>query len=303
MQISTTATVFIAIIALEAAVIIIGNVFTIFVFWTQRFHLKRTYLLLINLAFADLFVAIGEILILATHTIPSGGNVTEKTQSPSWVFEVFGSSTSVIFLALISLERVYAVFWPLRHRIANTRAYICSITVVWGAGLCMAGLSLLVIYHIDIIYATVTYTSFLSISLLVICVSYLIIRSRIHCPAPELEVHRHTSREKNYNNSRMSRTLYLVIVVSLVFWLPAFVVYTVKDFCSCFSPLAVWFVTVLHLGNSMVNPFVYSFRMPMFRDALKKCWRKRRKNIRLRAVPLDVQMHCVAEKRAFTTHL
>ena len=285
MLISTTAIAFIVIIALEAGVIIIGNVFTIFVFWTQRFHLKRTCLLLINLA-------------VVTHTIPGGGNVTEKTQSPAWAFEVFGSSTSVIFLALISLERVYAVFWPLRHRVANTRAYIYSIVVVWGAGLCMAGLSLLVIYHVNFIYATVTYASFLFIYLLVICASYLTIRSRLHYTAPDLEVQQQTSREKNL---RMSRTLFLVIVVSLVFWLPAFVILTIKDFCSCFSPLAACFVTVLHLGNSMVNPFVYSFRMPMFKDALRKCWRKRRQNIVLRAAPLDVRS--VAEKREFTTHL
>ena len=46
---------FIVLFAVEAAVIIIGNVFTIFVFKTQSaLHLKRTSFLLINLAVADL---------------------------------------------------------------------------------------------------------------------------------------------------------------------------------------------------------------------------------------------------------
>ncbi|XP_078375784.1 sphingosine 1-phosphate receptor 1-like [Oculina patagonica] len=289
MQISPTAITFIVIIALEVGIIIVGNVFTIFVFWTQRSHLKRTYLLLINLAVADLLAAIGETLVLATHTIPSGGNEAAKTHSPSWALEVFGSSTSVFFLALISLECVYAMLWPLRHRVTSTQAYIYSIVVVWVAGLCMAALSLLTIYQVvDIVYATVTYATFLLISLLVICVSYLTIRSRLHCKAPVLDVHRQTSTEKNL---RMSRTLFIVIAVSLVVWLPAFVILTIKDFCSCFSSLAVSFVTVLHLSNSMVNPFVYSFRMPMFQDAMKKFWRKRRQNIELRAVASNVQSH------------
>ena len=195
----------------------------------------------------------------------------------------------MFFLALISLERVYAVLWPLRHRVTNTRAYIYSIVTVWVTGLCMAGLSLLTIYHVQVVtlYATTTYVSSLFISLLVICVSYLTIRSRLHCTAVNLKVHRQTSMEKNM---RMSRTLFIVIAVSLVFWLPAFVVHTVRGICSCFPPLAVWFVTVLHLGNSMVNPFVYSFRMLMFQDALKKCWRKRgQNNIELRAVSLNRQ--------------
>ena len=130
MLISTTAIVFVVIVALEVTVIVTGNVFTIFVFWTQRLRLKRTFLLLINLAIADLLVGLGEALVLATNTIPNGGNEEEKIESPWWAFQVFGSSTSVLFLTLISLERVYAVFWPLRHRVTSTRAYIYSIVIV-----------------------------------------------------------------------------------------------------------------------------------------------------------------------------
>ena len=78
MFLSTTATVFVIIIVLEVTIIVTGNVFTIFVFWTQRLHWKRTYLLLINLAVADLFVGLGEALVLAINTIPNGGNEAEK---------------------------------------------------------------------------------------------------------------------------------------------------------------------------------------------------------------------------------
>ena len=281
MLISTTAIVFVVIVALEVTVIIIGNVFTIFVFWIQRLRLKRTFLLLINLAIADLLVGLGEALVLATITIPNGGNEAQKIQSPWWAFQVFGNSTSVLFLTLISLERVYAVLWPLRHRVTSTRAYIYSIGVIWAAGLCLSALPLLTIYHIDHVYASLTYASCLFLSLLVICASYLTIRLRLQSTAADSDVHRQASTEKTL---RMSRTFFLVVAVSVVFWLPAVVTFTIKDLCSCFSPLAVWFVIVLQLGNSMVNPFVYSFRMPIFQDALKKCWRKRRQNNELGAV-------------------
>ena len=285
-MLNATATVFIVIFALEAVVIIIGNVFTIFVFWTQRFRLKRTCFLLINLAVADILVGIAEAVDLTINTISNPGKETEKFQSLSWPLEVFGSSTSVFFLALISLERVYAVLWPLRHRVTNTRTYIYSIVIVWVAGLCFAGLSVLTIYYaeVDTVYATVTVTiaSFLFISLLVICASYLTIRSRLQCGTPELEDHKHKSMEQSL---RISRTFFIVIAVSLVFWLPAFVAVTIIHICSCVPPTAVQLVTVLHLGNSMVNPFVYSFRMPIFKDALRKCWRKRRENIHVRDVP------------------
>ena len=118
--------VFIVIFVLEAASIITGNMFTIFVFWTQRTHLRRTCFLLINLAVADLLVGITEPIVLGTEKIPTmkaAGQMegVQTMKNPSSAFQVLGSSTSVIFLALISLERAHAVLRPLRHRVINTR--------------------------------------------------------------------------------------------------------------------------------------------------------------------------------------
>ena len=275
-MLNATTIVFIVIFVLEAVFIIIGNTFTIFVFWTQRFHLKRTCFLLINLAVADLLVGITEPIVLGMEKIPKGQGITENIKNPSSAFQVLGSSTSVFFLALISLERVHAVLWPLRHRVINTRAYIYSIVTVWAAGFCMAGLMSLPIYHTDGArrYGTVIIHLLLFISLLVICASYLAIRSRLRCTTSELEVHNRNSTELNL---RFSRTFFMVVAGSLMFWLPAFTVYIIQEFCRhCFSQPVVSFVNALHLANSMVNPLVYSFRMPLFKDSFKKCWRKRR---------------------------
>ena len=38
----------------------------------------------------------------------------------------------------------------------------------------------------------------------------------------------------------------------------------------------IWTVNVLHIANSLVNPFVYSFRMPVFKEALEKLSRRQR---------------------------
>ena len=72
-----------------------------------------------------------------------------------------------------------------------------------------------------------------------------------------------------------------MVTVSLVLWFPAFVMITTRDFCLCFSPLAAWFVVVLQLGNSMVNPFVLCTALgwQFFQNALMKClqtycWRR-----------------------------
>ena len=136
-MLTSTAIAFIA-ITLEATVIIIGNSFTIFVFWT----------LLINLAVADLLVGISAPIFLATKKIPS--EMTPIPRNPSIAFQLLASSTSVFFLALISLKRAFAVLWPIRHRATNTRAYIYSIAIVWAIGLCMFGLCMLGMYHTNV---------------------------------------------------------------------------------------------------------------------------------------------------------
>ena len=49
---------------LEAVLTLSGNIFTIFVFWKHRAELKRASYLLVNLAFADLLVAISIVFTL-----------------------------------------------------------------------------------------------------------------------------------------------------------------------------------------------------------------------------------------------
>ena len=281
-MISSTFTAFVVIYTLEAFVIIVGNTFTIIVFWSQRSQLKRTYSILINLAVSDLLVGIAEPIVLGTEKIAkmtaSPGKEKSST-NPSSAFQVLASSTSVLFLALISLERVYSVLWPVQHRATSTRTYIFTITAVWGLGLCFFGLSVLSLYHtkLEMRYVTLTIHASLFMALLVICGSYLQIRKKLRANViPGEEIH---ARHKAERNLRLSRTVFVVMAVSLVFWLPATILYTAKDFCCppCLRPIAVSLVNVLHLANSMVNPIVYSFRMVIFKDALKKLSRRCRR--------------------------
>ena len=283
-MLSSTAIAFIVVYVLESVLIIFGNAFTIFVFWTQKLHHKRTCFLLINLAVADLLVGVAEPIVLATGKIPKMQAVRgqeKRVKNPSSAFQLFASSASVLFLGLISLERVFSVLLPIRHRVLNTRAYIYSIAIVWAVGLCMGGLSVLPMYYkkVDRAYVIASIHTCLFISLLVICPSYLKIRNRLRYTTAEIEVNDRQSTERNL---RLSRTIFVVIAVSLLLWLPAFVVYSTKDFClRCFPPPVVSFVNALHLANSMVNPFVYTFRMPIFKDALKKISQKRRQKIQI----------------------
>ena len=198
--------------------------------------------------------------------------------TPIAAFILLFSGTSVYFLALISMERAFAVLRPIRHRITNSRVYNCSIDIVWAFGLAFFGFTLLSFHYSDFVgeYVFLTFRTFLLISFLIICVSYLSIRTRLRAPPrAELDNHRHPSRE---HNLRFSKTVFIAIASSLAFWMPAFVVYLTREFCQrCFTPLVFWLVDAMYLVNSMVNPLVYSYRMQIFKDAIAE---KKTKNIR-----------------------
>ena len=264
---------------LEAVLIVFGNAFTIFVFWTERSRLKRTDFLLINLAVADLLVGIMELIIIGTaksHNVGEGyGFLMRSRANPIAAFILLFSGTSVYFLVLISMERAFAVLRPIRHRITNSGVYNCSIVITWAVGLAFFGFTLLSFHFSDFVgeYVFLTFRTFLLISFLIICVSYLSIRTRLRAPPrAELDNHRHRSRE---HNLRFSKTVFIAIASSLAFWMPAFVVYSTREFCQrCFRPLVFWLVDAMYLVNSIVNPLVYSFRMQIFKDALHKFWKK-----------------------------
>ena len=289
-MLNSTAITYIIIYVLEAVLIVIGNSFTIFVFWKQRLYQKQTFFLLINLAVADLLVGISELIALSTGKFDKMTAVPGKKDTeanPSIALQHFASSTSVFFLAIIALQRAYAVLYPLRHRVTNTRVYICGVVIVWVVGICTGALSLLSMYYKNVgkSYVTLSIHICLFIALLVICASYIKIRNRLRSTSAEIAPRSNRSTE---HNVRLSRTMFIVIAASLVFWLPPFFVYNIREFCQqCFSVSVLWFVNALHFANSMVNPFVYTFRMPMFKDALKKLCCKRRQNLEIQLRQAD----------------
>ena len=254
---------------LESLIIIVGNIFTIFVFWKHRNRLKRTSFLLINLAVADLFVG---------FTAASRPIDPEKTNfNSAWnksiltAFHVTFSFSSAFFLALISLERAYALIWPLRHRVSGTKGYIYSATFTWVAAISAGTLALLAAYGIlDLFHWIVAFVSVLVWCLATICASYLAIRKRVNCRVPAIDA-AHNRQNELQQNAKLSRTLFIVITASLVFWVPSVVVYCTHFRCSKCVPLLVFhFCNLFRLANSLVNPIIYSYRIPMFRKTFKR---------------------------------
>ena len=254
-----------------------GNIFTIFVFWKHRNKLKRTSLLLINLAVADLLVGFTQLITIGTDKLQR--SLKEHTLFNSTVNGLIAgalhplfSFASVFFLVLISLECAYALIWPLRHRVVSTKVYIYSVIFVWVAGISSGTLSFLGFCHIihDEIWRVAS-SVIVILCLILICVSYVAIRKRLNCRVPVLDGARHNRQTEPEQKAKLSRTLFIVIAASILFFLPSMVIYSIYYLClKCFPIIVVQIFNMFRLANSAVNPIIYSFRIPVFRETLKR---------------------------------
>ena len=161
---------------------------TIIVFIRNRNLRKRSMYLVINLAVIDMFV--GRVAVYNLFYMPG---IMCNLWKRHW-FEVgtvyfimilrtlfvFGS---LINIAIIALERVHATFFPFRHRVLKKWVYRLIIAAVWvSSGLVIIAYILLVQFE-ESYYSAYLYFTFISICLLIICVSYTSIVIKMRCGA------------------------------------------------------------------------------------------------------------------------
>ncbi|CAH3173374.1 unnamed protein product [Porites lobata] len=269
-------------LAFLSIIVCISNAFTVFVFWVHHSKLKRTSFLVINLAVADLLIGLTDtklsrtsflVINLAVADLFAG--LTEiievavnESVPPS--FQILSSSASVFFLVLISLERAFALIWPLRHRVTSTKVYIYSVVIAWLAGIAIgvsSFIAFLGIYNLK--YFAVGAAVIIGFSLITICVSYLSIRKRINSRTPAIDTeHNRISVEQN---TKLSKTLFIVIGASVALWVPSLTWYNISVwYPRLFPHFVIHIFAMPHITNSLVNPIIYSLRIPVFKKTIQQ---------------------------------
>lgn len=274
--------VFSVVFFLEGVSILLGNIFTIFVFWKHRAELKRTSYLLVNLAVADLLVAISILIVLGreVQNLAEGhNNLIKRWQFTFFmIWDTLCGTASLLNLLVISLERLYAVRWPFRHRTLITRTYIYSLVFVWVTGVLVPSfnfISFAFVEHSRVINIIVILI-FLVV-LILICVVYFLIFLQTTQNIPD-----GFHQRRIQQNKKLSKTLCVVTFFSLVCWFPSIVMALAIDYIkhytasslNLFHSNLVLLFKVMQYGNSLVNPIVYSFRMPLFKSEIKECFIK-----------------------------
>ena len=283
--------------------IFIGNLFTIFVFWKHRTKLKRTFFLLINLAVADLCVGFTAPIVVGTYAIPRqirGSNSSSDAGNISTALHPTFSLASVFFLVLISLERAYALIWPLRHRASSTKIYIYSVIFVWIAVLSVGVAAVVAAYgHLETSQLWVAVCFLVLLALITIFISYLAIWRKLTNREVRAMDKVHNMQNTSEQNTKLSRTRFIVIAVSIGYWFPGILVYPIHSLCSnCLPGTLIHVCGALHLVNSLVNPIIHCFRIPIFRETLKRM--KIRKHSKRYTVNYSLWNKLVIETRSFS---
>ncbi|XP_048578993.1 galanin receptor 2a [Nematostella vectensis] len=255
-----------------AFLVVLFNLVTMVTFiFDIRLRRRRSMYCLMNLAVADMLV--GSLpMPLAVYTFGLMSLLWGKLENltPTWIMfltgaHMFTGFLSLLSLALVSLERAFAVVYPLRMRAVKSRMYFAAILVTWCLGFISTG--------VYIAYGDNSKVSFFAwiipclVAIVVIFVSYVIIYFQVkrqHTIHQQREMRTAIKRERY-----LAFTLFIVTVMSLVTWLPHVIV-------QC-----VWFLEAVPItfeqnngticlmyANSIGNPVVYVLRMKDFRRGL-----------------------------------
>ena len=275
--------------------IVTVNLISIILFIKNRSLRTRAMYLVISLTIADMFVGgFSNFFLFEVLSRFSCDFVKMNLSQELNVIIYFPFSwfplTSLTNIAVISLDRMHATIRPFRHRLIKKWVYGVTIAGVWVL-VAMVSTAILIVkqYGKERSYHFYFRQSYCCLCLLVICVSYSSIVVKFLCGA-------HPQHHGADNRQRkLTVTLFIMTIVSLLTSLPIavfiflFFQSSIMKFLS-FQELKRLQLSlmILYFMNSLVNPIVYTIRMPEFRKALLLLFkRQRRQNAR------DIPLHAL----------
>ena len=280
--------------------IVTVNLISIILFIKNRSLRTRAMYLVINLTVADMFVGVFShfhLFRLLSYSICDivKMNLSLELQVIIDFLFVWFPLTSLTTIAVISLDRMHATIRPFRHRLIKKWVYGVTIAGVWVLGAMLIAAALIVIaqrYEEWYNYGLYAWQSYCCLCLFVICVSYFSIAVKFLCGAHP-QHHGAANRQK-----KLTVTLFIMTIVSLLMWLPhaVYVFLLLQSLTSTMEFLSAsqelvrleFSLYILSLMNSLVNPIVYTIRIPEFRKALLLLFkRQQRQNAR------DIPLHAL----------
>ena len=252
---------------LVAILAIFGNSLVIAAFICFKKLRTRTNYFVVGLAAADILVGLLSVPFWIA-TLVSIWLQSVSWMSNSWLYrafialDVFSGLASILHLLLISLERLYAIGWPVRHRVSSRRSYLLAASMAWCITLIAAALFVPERSLTHFPRFLVLLLCFV-VPLALICITYITMWIIV-------KFHKHDSNSwSNHKETKLILTIFFIIILFIVAWTPFMAINVITFFCvNCVIPnKVVYFSKLLHYSNSVVNPLVYGYRLPEFKKA------------------------------------
>ncbi|XP_001622599.2 lysophosphatidic acid receptor 3 [Nematostella vectensis] len=263
-------------VAVGGPVIFAMNLLAIATFLINRHLRKKSIYLVINLAISDaLNGAVFSpmmcnylINIDISHVTLDGDfqffprSSDNPLSAPIRTFVVL-TGVHLFTLTLISLERMFATVWPLRHRNSDPRMYVACCIVTWFVVVIFL---LAAIAEFNVIAQSGALLAILA--LFIIAVSYLVIFIKVKL---QHQQHNNTSQLAVQKERKLAMTLLLVILTSLLSWFPSLVLWQLpRDIQRKLSVVEHLAINLFCGLNPLWDPLIYMYRMPEYNKALKK---------------------------------
>ena len=286
---SSECIIWLTVFTAEFVAIVTVNLLSIILFIKNRNLRTRSMYLVISLTVADMLVGVLSGGYLQYALLQECSliklNLPREVIIPLATFLNVFPFVSLTNIAVISLERFHATFRPFRHRLIKSWVYVVAIAVVWVFPLIVSAiLGVEVLYLIG--YHLYILESYCLLCLIVTVVSYtsVLIKFRFgdhpqrHCAA--------LLRQR-----KLTFTLFITSLVSLLLWLPYNIFLFVDWSTDILNSLSfkkyldlISSLRFLYYASSLVNPILYTIRMPDFKRALLSLFRRhQRENV----IPLN----------------
>ena len=277
---SSECIIWLAVFVTVSSAIVTVNLLSIILFIKNRSLCTRAMYLVINLIVADMFVGgfshfrLFQLLSYSCDFVKM--NLRQELSVIIDFLRHWFTLTSITNIAVISLDRMHATIRPFRHRLIKKWVYGVTIAGVWVLAAMVSTVILILPKYWK--KSWTFWPSYICLCLFVICVSYSSIVVKFLCGA-------HPQHHGADNRQRkLTVTLFIMTIVSLLMWLPyrvySFLVFEnrIMKFLSFQEIQRLTFsLIILFLMNSLVNPIVYTIRIPEFRKALLLLFKRQRR--------------------------
>lgn len=263
--VSSTFYVIIAFLAVFGNGLVVGS-------FIQYSRLRTiTNYFVVSLAVADIIVGVISIPIWISILSYSSAEIGVVLKIVYNVLDLFAGTSSILHLVVISMERFFAVVYPIRHRNTSAKVYNVFLIAVWVIPAAACGSSIELKKTSQEANMLFLFITFFVVPLFVILFAY----ARIwHTASTRIQPLQQSSRIMK-RDMRIAFTIALVIGFFVIAWLPFFTVQLLLVFChqcqpEIYSMGLLLFVKFMHYSNSAVNPIIYAVKIPEFRRAFKQ---------------------------------